>query len=117
MPQGRLPTGSTNDLYYLANSADPADCFLGNRSTKMATIAYYRAVRTCSQVCSVFNVHIEELQMNNEEPPDTSTIVITVNCPGPYWSSYYDTELEYAWQSPGQSYSDTFHRMLRRHCK
>ena len=52
------------------------------------------------------------LQMNSE-PPDTSTIVITVNCPGLYWSSYYDTELEYSWRSPGHSYTDTSHRMLR----
>ena len=45
----------------------------------------------------------------------TATTVTIVNCAGPYWSSYYDTTLEHAWQSPGQSYSDTFHRMLRRH--
>ena len=49
-----------------------------------------------------------------EEFSVVATTVIIVNCPGPYWSSYYDTELEYSWQSPGQSYSDTFHQMLRR---
>lgn len=80
----------------------------------MATIAYYRAVRTCSQVCIAFGVHLEELQMSSE-PPDTSAIVINVNCPGPYWSSYYETELDYSWQSPGHLYSGTFHRMLRQH--
>ena len=47
--------------------------------------------------------------------PAFATTVTIINCPGPYWSSYYDTTLEHAWQSPGQSYSDTFHRMLRQH--
>ena len=49
------------------------------------------------------------------EPRTTTTTVIVVNRPGAYWSSYYDTTLEHSWQSPGQSYSDTFHRMLRQH--
>jgi hypothetical protein len=67
-------------------------------------------------------MHIEELQMKSEDrtAEDFSalaTVVVVVNCPGPYWWSFYDTELEYSWQAPGHSYSEVLHRMIRRHCK